>query len=232
MWVRIPPWVLEKDAKRPFLFQYLIKSYEIDCVKTQIFSYLIIKREIEMNIVEIERRFKEVSELDGDLSQYPLTSETHLQVKTNKEKSDQFGEVFTPLWLVDKMIEQKEDYTNLGNTLDMCAGYGQFTIRLIRKLMKVHGESFNLGEFFKKHWVCELQKESCYKLLYIFGKRLNVAVGDARNLETLPEDSKGIWHYDDMLNVWVDVTKKTHEFMRKHSTKSFKDFVKVIARKK
>jgi hypothetical protein len=58
----------------------------------------------------IEQRFKDVANLDGDFSLMPMPKEYHLQVTTNKEKSDTFGEVFTPIWLVDSMLERVSDY--------------------------------------------------------------------------------------------------------------------------
>ena len=58
----------------------------------------------------IERRFKNVAKLKGDFSLMPMPKENHLQVVTNKEKSDTFGEVFTPIWLVDEMLQRVSDY--------------------------------------------------------------------------------------------------------------------------
>ena len=89
-----------------------------------------------IKIVEnVESRFKDVANLDGDFSLMPMPKEYHLQVTTNKAKSDTFGEVFTPIWLVDSMLERVSDYDWRNQnkvTLDLCAGYGQFTVRMIR----------------------------------------------------------------------------------------------------
>ena len=187
-----------------------------------------------MTLEQIEQRFKEVSNLEGDFTVYPLTQSTHLQVKTDKEKSDTFGEVFTPLWLVDKMMEipSIESFLNANNTLDLCSGYGQFTIRWMRKLHSYHqlfGNSLNLDKFFANHWVSELQRESCYKLLYIFGTRLNIAIGDARLLPSLPDTAKGVWKHDG--KKWVNVTAKTHKLLSKISSDNFSNFNKEISRR-
>ena len=141
-----------------------------------------------MNIKTIEARFKKVAKLEGDLSQFPLPKTNHLQVKTDKSKSDTFGEVFTPLWLVDEMILKAKD--SLMNdpyqkTMDLCAGYGQFTVRLIRALTTWLGRDFNLGEFMKTHYFSEFQKSSSYKLMCIFGSDINLFIGDAQQLKKL-----------------------------------------------
>ena len=54
----------------------------------------------------IEKRFLEVANLDGDLSIMPMPREHHLQVTTNQEKSNLFSEVFTPIWVVDEMLQR------------------------------------------------------------------------------------------------------------------------------
>jgi hypothetical protein len=54
---------------------------------------------------EIEAKFKEISRIDEMLDTFPLLENgANYQTTTDKSKSADFGEVFTPLWLVDKMI--------------------------------------------------------------------------------------------------------------------------------
>lgn len=166
----------------------------------------------EIDIKAIENRFLEVAGLEGDLSIYPLTEATHLQVKTNKEKSNEFGEVFTPLWLVDKMVEQvTTSWTSNKTTLDMCAGYGQFTVRMIRKkyeVCKKNKEKFDLNKFlYETHSFNELQISSCIKLVYIFGDKINLFIGDSRKLVELDEDDKGIMYYSPSQNKWIDISE-------------------------
>ena len=166
---------------------------------------------VSERIEEIESRFKEVSKIDTDLSVYPLSRQDNLQVKTRKSKSKAHGEVFTPLWLVDQMIEKVDDskFQEIGSTLDLCAGYGQFTIRLIRKYYSIHGESFDLDLFFERHWVSELQKSSAYKLLYIFGKDLNIAMGDSKLLNELPSKAIGVYYYSSVQKKWISKRAKS-----------------------
>ena len=156
----------------------------------------------------IEKRFKDVANLKGDFSIVPMPEEYHLQVKTDKEKSDTFGEVFTPIWLVDRMIERVSDY-NWRNqnkiTLDLCAGYGQFTIRMLRKKYALLDEKFDIQKFlFKTHYFSELQLSSCYKLLHIYSPKINLFIGDSKQLISLPENCSGIYIYK---NGWQDCTE-------------------------
>ena len=55
----------------------------------------------------------------------PMPKEHHLQVSTNKSKSDTFGEVFTPIWLVDSMLERVSDYYWRNNSCQNHAGFIQ-----------------------------------------------------------------------------------------------------------
>ena len=137
-------------------------------------------------VEEIEERFLEVSGISCDLTKFPL-DESNIQnnIKISKEKSNQYGEVFTPLWLIDKMILKAtvEKLHSSKSTLDLCAGWGQFTIRMIRALAN-YNKGFNIDEWLKNnHTFIELQLESAYKLLYIFGVDINLFVGDALEIQ-------------------------------------------------
>ena len=157
-----------------------------------------------MTIIDCENRFKEISGIDIDLTK-DLIKKTDFdvqQTKTNKQKSDEFGEVFTPLYLVDLMIELKFPIlTSTSTTCDLCAGYGQFTIRLMRKLYnRLH---INIEEWLEKyHTFTELQLESCAKLVYIFGPNINLYVGDSRNLKYAKASEYGILFFDEKEKQW------------------------------
>jgi len=193
----------------------------------------------------IEKRFQEVAELEGDLSIFPLTRENHLQVKTDKEKSDTFGEVFTPLWLVDSMLERISDYDWRNPdkiTMDLCAGYGQFTVRMIRKKFNLMGSKFDISKFLQSypsdvrktpatHWFAELQLSSCYKLLYIYSTKINLAIGDAKELVSLPDDARGIMVYNPVIKMWEDKTLEVQDFIgrpRKYSKENEQKFVEFM----
>lgn len=193
----------------------------------------------------IEKRFQEVAELEGDLSIFPLTRENHLQVKTDKQKSNLFNEVFTPLWLVDSMLERVSDYDWRNPdkiTMDLCAGYGQFTVRMIRKKFNLLGSKFDISKFLQSypcdirkkpatHWFAELQLSSCYKLLYIYSTKINLAIGDAKELDSLPDDARGIMYFNPFTKNWQDITVEVQSFIgrpRKYSKENEQKFVEFM----
>ena len=180
-------------------------------------------------IASIEERFKIVGGLDDDLSKFPLPSDKHLQVATNKAKSDTFGEVFTPLALVDKMLLLVDLTILRRNTLDLCAGYGQFSVRLLRALYVVHGERLDLRKTLSNHWLSELQISSAYKLLYIFGNNVNIAIGDSKMLPSLKDEAKGVWMHNG--TEWVNITDKTRKFVNRHINKTYDEYLKVITKR-
>lgn len=193
----------------------------------------------------LEERFLQIANLTGDIAMFPLANDNHLQVNTNKDKSDKFGEVFTPLWLVDEMLQRVSDYdwkNPKKRTLDLCAGYGQFTIRMLRKKFSLLGDDFDVYRFLKSypkdirtepasHSFSELQLSSCYKLLFIFSTRINLFIGDSRQLPSLPDDARGIWYYCEKSKNWVECTEKVTELVgcpSKYSLKREEAFVKAF----
>ena len=160
-----------------------------------------------MTIDQIEKRFKEITELyDIDLTKSLIKKADYKvqQVKTRKEKSKNFGEVFTPLFLVDIMILMKfKEMTPETKTCDLCSGYGQFTIRMMRMLYnKFH---MNVEEWLKNiHTLTELQMESCAKLVYIFGPDINLYAGDSLKLEYSDENDKGILFFNEEAKKWYN----------------------------
>ena len=160
-----------------------------------------------MTIEQNEKRFKEITELhDIDLTKSLIKKADYKvqQVKTRKEKSKNFGEVFTPLFLVDIMILMKfKEMTPETKTCDLCSGYGQFTIRMMRMLYnKFH---MNVEEWLKNvHTLTELQMESCAKLVYIFGPDINLYAGDSLKLEHSDENDKGILFFNEETKKWYN----------------------------
>lgn len=183
----------------------------------------------------IENRFKDVANLEGDLSLMPMPKEHHLQVETNKEKSDTFGEVFTPIWLVDSMLERISDYEFRNQnkiTLDLCAGYGQFTIRLMRKKYDLMKNKFDIKSFlFNNHYFSELQLSSCFKLLHIYSPKINLFIGDSKELSSLPENCEGIYYFK---GSWIDCTELVKDCMgkpkKRYCKTSEQKFVEMMQR--
>lgn len=160
----------------------------------------------EKFLLEAEKRFKKTAKLAQDFSLFPL-SENISNIDTNKEKSKEFSEVFTPLWLVDQMIGQVKFSGANTKTLDLCAGYGQFSIRLMRYFYETYPD-FDVSKFIKEnHAFSELQLSSCYKLLNIFGNKITLFIGDSTHLNKLPPDAKGLWCYIENYGYWVCLTK-------------------------
>ena len=178
-----------------------------------------------------------MANLDGDLTIYPLDKSNpnhHLQVTTNKDKSDKHGEVFTPLWLVDEMLEQTE-FESGSSTLDLCSGYGQFTIRMLRKRCETatrFGKKAIEKFLNNTHSFAEFQFSSCYKLLYIFGTEINLFIGDARHLSELDDNASGVMVYHEANKQWISVTDKLKATLFKKYTSTneekFCDFLKKI----
>lgn len=159
----------------------------------------------EKRLLEAEKRFKKACNLSQDISVFPLKNNVS-NIETNKIKSKEFSEVFTPLWLVDQMIRQVKFTDCNVKTLDLCAGYGQFSIRLMRYLHQIFPD-FNSREFLKNnHAFSELQLSSCYKLLNSFTVQINLFIGDSTYLNKLPSDAKGIWCYIESWGYWACLT--------------------------
>jgi len=159
----------------------------------------------------IEDRFKIVSGLSGNLSKYPIKKEDHLEFITDKDKAREYAEVFTPVYMVDEMLGTVPGFSSGTANLDLCSGYGQFSVRMLRKFFKESGTSFRnsfdvFGYLRGRHFFNELQLSSCYKLLWVFSKDINLFIGDALKLGKLPVGAKGIWYYLSALDNWIDIT--------------------------
>jgi hypothetical protein len=174
----------------------------------------------EKFLIEAEKRFSKVAGIKDDLSVYPLTHVPNIQ--TNKEKSKEFSEVFTPLWLVDQMIEQVNLVDSGTTTIDLCAGYGQFSIRLMRHFYNID-PNFNVKNFLEEtHAFSELQLSSCWKLLLIFSRDINLFIGDSTYLNRLPKNAKGIWVHVEKYGYWVCLTQTVAQLIS-HAGKPVKE---------
>jgi hypothetical protein len=106
--------------------------------------------------------------------------------------------------------------------MDLCAGRGQFTIRMLRKFFNDNPNFDIINYLTNLHWFNELNEESCRELLVIFGSNINLAIGPAQELKSYPEENdiwkKGIFKFHK--NQWYEVDKNL-EF------KSFKEHKSV-----
>lgn len=157
-----------------------------------------------MTLDQIEQRFCEVAKLDIGLTVFPIKKEDYKEQKqeTIKELSKKYGFVPTPIFLVDTMIcMEMKNLKASSTTCDFCAGVGQYTIRLLRYLKNKY--QIDVEDFLKNnHYITELQPENCAALVYIFGPKINLYVGDSMNLKYSTEDDKGILFFDEKNKKW------------------------------
>ena len=169
------------------------------------------------DIESIESRFKEVTGLTHlDLSTPHFERGDDQQQKTTKQQFKDFGWVCTPLWLVDEMLEPEIlNLTLTSTTCDACAGCGQFSIRLMRKL---HDKFIKMGVVEEKvnswvtkvwlpklHYFTEFQFSNVARLIYIFGPSINVYVGDSLNMKYSGEDESGLLFFNPKTKKWVNL---------------------------
>ena len=170
-----------------------------------------------MGIETSESRFKEVTGLkDLDLSTPHFTKGENQQQLTSKSDFKNFGWVCTPLWLVDKMLEPEIDNLDFNSTTcDACAGCGQFSIRLMRKLYNRFRDMGVVKEKLdcwiekvwlqKQHYFTEFQFSNVAKLIYIFGPSINVYAGDSLNMKYAGEDDHGLLFFNERRKKWLNI---------------------------
>lgn len=174
-----------------------------------------------MEIEEIEKRFKEVTKLRSDIKidYYPITEHIGFEIRMVEKKNH--SEVFTPLELIDKMLEISKPKSNKYN-MDLCAGHGQFTVRMLRKFIS-ENSNFDIGDYLKNlHWFNEINIDSVLQIIYVFGKNINIAVGPAQELKNYPTDENKIWlngifAWDESLKRWINKDIKELEEMNKQT---------------
>ena len=108
-----------------------------------------------------------------------------------KEKSDEFGEVFTPYHLIEDMLDlvKEEDWSNPETTFyDPCVGKGNFPILIIERLFKglegvIPNEQERIEHIVGKQLFMNEYQETSYnqtkELLSRLGVELNFKLGNA-----------------------------------------------------
>lgn len=170
-----------------------------------------------MSIETSESRFKEVTGLTHlDLSVPHFSKGDNQQQKTTKQQFRDFGWVCTPLWLVDEMIEpQIPNLTLTSRTCDACAGCGQFSIRLMRKMynkiLEMGASEDKANVWIQKVWLSKLhyftefQFSNVAKLVYIFGPQINVYAGDSLNMKYAKENERGLLFFNEKRKEWLNI---------------------------
>lgn len=116
----------------------------------------------------------------------------------SKDKSNEFGEVFTPPSLIKEMLSslEEESFTNPNKTFfDPCSGKGNFSVFIIQALMKGLEHHFPKQKDRYKHiienmlYMAEYQKDSAKFINELFSLdgqfNVNLYVGDTLSM---PED--------------------------------------------
>ena len=119
----------------------------------------------------------------------------------SKDKSDSFGEVFTPPELINEMLDKlpSDTWTDKTKTFfDPCAGKGNFPIEVIKRLFKglenqIPNEEKRLKHIIENQiFMAELQDDSADFIREHFqfgrGYKVNLYHGDSLNM---PEDYFG-----------------------------------------
>jgi hypothetical protein len=173
-------------------------------------------------INSLETKFKSITGISPvtNLEQYPLTEHIGFDIRTTHKGKN--GEVFTPLQIVDRMLEIAQPKSNQFN-MDLCAGRGQFTIRILRKFVNENSD-FNIKNYLRDfHWFNEFNKDSCIELIEIFGEDINLCIGPAQELKLMEESETGIFIFNSKIKSWVKI--KAEEILTyKETSKTFKLF--------
>lgn len=103
----------------------------------------------------------------------------------SKDKSNKFGEVFTPTKLINEMLDSlpQEVWSNQEKTwLDPCAGKGNFPAVIVTRLMEGLKEQIPSPEARYRHimekqiFMYELQDESCRVIEEIFNPNGDIKI--------------------------------------------------------
>lgn len=152
---------------------------------------------------ELQTKFKKYTglSLDIDMSIFPILQHTPFAINTKNKK--QMGQVFTPLQIVDHMIQLCPPLPNKYN-MDLCAGRGQFTIRMLRYFTNTYPD-FDLSYYMKHyHWFNEYNIDNAMDIANIFGNSINLLVGPAQQISKMPVDKNDIF----LRGTWIWYQKK------------------------
>lgn len=109
-----------------------------------------------------------------------IKSEINNLTKYRKKHADTFGEVFTEFYLIEEHVSNIDPQLFKDSTstfLDPCAGFGQYSIILIEKLMEGLKDWEPNAEKRYKHIIenqitmIELQKDSCDIIQKLFNPK-------------------------------------------------------------
>lgn len=159
------------------------------------------------NIETLEKKFMKYTNITTDMTIFPITDHVPFPIDIVKKKSN--GEVFTPLQIVDHMIEMSQPRPDQYN-MDLCAGRGQFTIRMLRYFTNRFPE-FNIQKYLTEyHWFNEFDQSNAQDIINIFGNKINLCIGPAQKLQRMPVYQnnnwmKGLFFWDEEDKRWQNI---------------------------
>lgn len=158
------------------------------------------------DIAAVEERFKEVTGIEADLTEFPIPESRSAQQKTSKDDAEKYGFVTTPLHIVDKMVMDTVD--KLGKPLsehgfiDLCCGCGQFSVRLLRRIKMLDVDSLDEEFVMGNLLMTDINPESIAKAIYVFNGKLTLMMGDSSFLKN-KESYRGLLFWSDGRKEWV-----------------------------
>ena len=106
-------------------------------------------------------------------------------IHTKKCEVEKHGEVMTPPWLIDEILDKFEeidkDIFKMNYTwFDPCAGMGNFHIMIYNRLIKYHKHDFIIKNMF---YANEINKKNVFLYKLIFGNNANIICDDSLKLD-------------------------------------------------
>ena len=169
------------------------KSDLIDLIKDIVYNYF--DKNSNTYNISIQFKMSMLSLIDKPKELLELINEC---LKPKEIEKKQFGEVFTPMFLINEMLDKLplEIWKNKNlKWLDPATGMGNFQIAVYLKLMESLKDEIKDNEERKKHilenmlYMCELNKKNvlvCNQIFDIEGKyKLNIYEGDTLKFDPL-----------------------------------------------
>ena len=105
-------------------------------------------------------------------------------IHTKKCEVEKHGEVMTPPWLIDDILNKFEEidkdiFKRNYTWFDPCAGMGNFHIMIYKRLIKYHSHDDIINKMF---YANEINKKNVFLYKLIFGENANINCGDSLKL--------------------------------------------------
>ena len=198
-------YINETEELKEIINEYCLNIWEKNNLFQIIYSFGIkyLNNNYELNNILLQ--FKMVS---NSLINKPNELHHYLKqsLKPKELEKKKFGEVFTPMELIDQMLRKLDDYykkmkKNKGKSIfsnsklkwyDPASGMGSFSVNVFYKLMNGLKDEIKDEETRKKHilenmlYMTEINKKNCYILRKVFNDKkykLNIYCGDSLKVD-------------------------------------------------